>query len=169
MAKNNSMKRYVRLSNDPQITLATLANVTALGQDGQLTLAQDVRISSIDIRAAIDGLTVGQGPLVMVLADEGYSVTEVKEFIEAQPASENDIPSIEHSRRKIRYLGSFSGATANEILTNDRGGQKHKVRLNWPVAAGRTMPQILAYNDSGALLTTGALIRANCIYHCKWQ
>lgn len=106
---------------------------------------------------SIDGLTVGQGPIVVGVALDDYTVTEIKECLEADPTG-TDLIEAEKSRRKVREWGIFVGANAQEWLNNDATMRKHRIKFT---DEGGSSPDLFAYNDSGAALTTGATIVVN--------
>ncbi len=136
------------------ITLSTLAaNIVitsaVLGAaDGQY------RIMSAKQTWAMKNLTAGEGPILVGYAHGDYSVTEIKEAIEAGASiNRGNMVAREQSDRLVRIVGSFSGA-AEEVL-ND--GRPIHTRLNWAIPIGKTV-NIFAYNDSGATLTTGGVV-----------
>ncbi len=143
----------------PIITLGTLANVTVI--TGSVTGPADGSYRAMSHHGVWQKKngTAGEGPIVVGYADGDYSVTEIKECLEATASiSRGDKIANERANRFVRVIGSFSGIAAEEVL-ND--GKPIKTRLNWPFPADDTNLVIFAYNESGSALTTGCLIEAD--------
>jgi len=157
MAKRRPKRRFTLrpVRGSGQLTLSTLASATAL--TGTMWGAADgaYRVMSVSRTWALRALTAGEGPIHVGYAHGDYTVTEIKEFIENSAAiSVGDKIAQEKANRLIRVIGSFNGLSTNEVL-ND--GKPMKTRLNWFIPIGTVLNQF-AYNDSGATLTTGAVV-----------
>ncbi len=99
--------------------------------------------------------TGAEGPITVGYAHSDYSVTEIKECIEAQASiNVGNKVAQEQANRLVRIIGQFPGASTEETL-ND--GRPIHTKLNWLIPIGMQL-NIFAYNDSGATLTTGMLI-----------
>ncbi len=157
MAKHGKGRRRYslrRVRTTGGITLGTLANVTVVTSAILGAADGAYRLMSLSQSWALKNLTVGEGPVTVGYAHGDYTVTEIKEAIEAGASISigNKIAN-EQANRLVRIIGSFSGE-AEEVL-ND--GKPMKIRLNWAIPIGTTV-NIFAYNDSGAALTTGGII-----------
>ncbi len=162
MAKHGKGRRRYslrRVRTIPQVALATLANVTVVVGAVTPTADGQYRAMSLSHTWSLKGLTAGEGPILVGYAHSDYSVTEIKEAIEiAASINIGDlISSREKADRLVRIVGSFAGNTTDETL-ND--GRPIKTRLNWAIPIGKAV-NIFAYNDSGATLTTGAVVDCN--------
>ncbi len=106
---------------------------------------------------SITGLTGGDGPVVVGYAYGDYTVAEIKEAIEASSAIDlGDKVAQERAKRMVRVVGSFSESGGSAL--ND--GKPITTKLNWRFNASKAC-NIFAYNDGGALLTTGAIVNHN--------
>ncbi len=147
--------RLVRVN--PFITVGALTSVTAVvgaqtgNADGQY------RAVSCDQIWALRGNTAGNGPLTVGYAHSDFSVTEIKEAIEAAASiSLGDQVAQERSNRKVRIIGTFTGEGTDEVL-ND--GKPIKTRLNWAIPIGKAV-NIFAYSEDGTTRDTGGVIDA---------
>lgn len=148
-------KDWQAIRFDEQESLGTLATDTGLIQ-ALLTsvLTHDYRCTSVVATYTMDGLTAGEGPVIVGLAHGNYSLAEIEEWIEnslGQVTGPNDLVEREVANRLIRQIGSFEG----DGPLND--GKPIKTRLNWLVADGHRL-LFWTYNQ-GSQLTTGAQVR----------
>ncbi len=155
--KRSSKGRYslrpVRFANS--ITLGTLANITVLTAGSTSTADGAYRMISMQAVWTLKGGTTGEGPITVGYAHSDYSVTEIKEALEAN-ASINigNKVSNEQANRLVRIVGTFGGGLTDEQLNE---GRPVKTRLNWFIPIGMQV-NLFAYNDSGATLTTGSIV-----------
>ncbi len=141
-----------RVRTSPNLTLSTLASITAI--TAGLTGAADgaYRLVSAIMNWSIIGLTSGDGPIIVGYAYGDYTVTEIKEALEAGASiNKGDMVAQEQANRKIRVVGVFSNT--DEL----NHGEPVKTRLNWLIPIG-TVVNMFAYNDGAALLSTGAIV-----------
>ncbi len=153
--KRSYKLRKVRIS--AALGLSTLGSVTVL--TGTFTGISDAQYRLMSTKSTWDliGQTEGEGPIVVGLAHSDYTVTEIKEALEAAAAiSQGDKIANEKANRLVRIIGTFGGG-ANSVL-ND--GRPVKTRFNWNIAIGDASV-LFAYNDSGSALTTGAVLNVN--------
>lgn len=151
--------------DSPQNGLSTLAS-DAVKLSTAPTLSQDVLIHSLDQIISVRDLTPGEGPLEFGVADATLTVTEIAEALDASPAHANDVPAVEHAKRKVRTIGQFSGLAESETY-ND--GRPRRVKLNWFVNAGQSFPVMWVRNRSGATLTTGSIVEMNNKFYATWK
>ncbi len=105
----------------------------------------------------LDNLPSGDGPVVVGYAHSDYSVTEIKEALEAGSSiSVGNMVSQEHANRLVRKVGTFVEAEAP--LNN---GMPIKTRLNWLIPIGKEV-NVFAFNDHAAdALATGSILTFN--------
>ncbi len=157
MPKKGHGKRRVRLIKgqvDESIALSTLvANTGILGATD--TVSERAFLLSTEMVFAVREQTVGQGPLRLYWAHSDYSLAEIEEFIELQTGwKEADQVGQEVARRKIRLIGEFEGATADEVLNE---GRIIKTPIKFIVNTGQGL-NLVVYNDSGGTLAGGAIV-----------
>jgi len=140
------------------MALGTLANVDAVSEIFAGIADGRVWLLSHKGTWALRDLTPGEGPISVGLAHSDYSDTEIEEWIEATAGwNEGDKIAQERSKRKIRLVGVFDGALESARL-ND--GNPIKTPLKFYVEEGQSL-RVWAYNQSGAVLTTGAVLVVN--------
>lgn len=145
--------RRVRIT--PELNLSTLASDTALTnaiQGG--TSTAPMRIKSIIATWSVTGMTAGNGPITVGYAHPDYSVTEIKECLEAAAAIDlGDKVAQERANRLVRIIGVIDD---EEERLND--GLPVKTKLNWLLPAGDT-PNMFVFNESTSPLDTGASVK----------
>ncbi len=147
-----------RVKITPTLALSTLGSATALTVG--LTGSADGQYRAMSVKAtwSMEDHTAGEGQLVVGYAHSDYSVTEIKEALEAATAiSLGDKIAQERSDRLVRIVGVFNGGTDSESL-ND--GRPIKTRLNWAIPIGKAV-NFFVYNDSVAALSTGSVVHCN--------
>jgi len=169
MAKRKGRKWNV---NNRVVAVASENGLTALVDQTVKTVAativsdEEYRAISVKLRWAIRNLTPGQGPIVVGISHGDYSATEIKEWIEATGAMiRGDMIQQERNARKIRKVGIFAGELAQESL-ND--GKPITTKLNWHIPVGKVVT-MWGYNQSGATLTTGAVVVINGTIFLRWS
>ncbi len=143
--------RRVRVT--PELALSTLAPATAVTV--ALVGASDSQYRAISVIAtwAVANLTDGEGPVTVGIAHNDYTLTEIKECLEAALSiSQGNKIANEQANRLIRIVGSIGGSGGPTVLN---GGKPVKTRLNWFMPAGQSF-KIFAWNESTGSLTTGA-------------
>ncbi len=143
--------RRVRIT--PEEPLLTLASDTVITQD--LTAASPDRYRCVTVKGSwtLIALTAGEGPITVGYAHSDYSVTEIKECLEAQAAiSQSNKVAREQSDRLVRVVGTMRGV-GNSFL-ND--GKPISTKLNWLIGIGATV-KMFSFNESTSPLTTGAV------------
>ncbi len=146
------------------VPLSTLADVTVI-TGPTVTLQQDFHVISTHMTIALKGLTAGEGPLDVGLAAGLYSVTEIAEAIDASPTSQFG-PEMERSQRKVRHYGTFPGNETEEVL-ND--GEKIARRMFLRGPGGTDLADCWVRNNSGATLTTGAVVEFTGVHWGRWK
>ncbi len=160
MAKHSKRRfnlRKVRVS--PRQALTTLASNLAIV--GALVPAADGAYRLVTAKGSwgITELAATEGPITVGFAHSDYSVTEIKECLEAQAAiSKGDKVAQEQANRLVRVVGVLNGG---DDQLND--GKPISTKLNWLITIG-DLVNIFAYNDGSDALTTGANVTfmGNC-------
>jgi len=118
---------------------------------------EEYRVLSVKQTWTLRDFTAGEGPIVVGVAHGDYSVTEVKECLDAQAGiNRGDKIANEQADRLVRVVGSFPGLDTNEVL-ND--GKPITTKLNWHIPEGKTLVPF-AWNKGGeANLGTGAEVQ----------
>lgn len=142
-----------------------LADQTVLAAPLSSVSDEEYRAISLKLWLSIRAHTAGEGPILVGVAHNDYSVTEIKQYIEATATmTRNNMIAAEQANRFIRRLGVFAGDAVTETL-ND--GNPIHVKLNWHVVDGTAL-QIWAYNQSGATLTTGTVVVTQGSLFLRW-
>ncbi len=122
---------------------------TAIGETGQEYIA-----ISMDCYIAMKNHTAAEGPIAWGIAHGDYTVTEIKEWWEANGSIAGDKKEDEHRKRLIRQVGMFSGESTDEVLFD---GRSKRVKLGWRIQPTKTL-SLWAVNLSDATITTGSLV-----------
>ncbi len=160
----------VILRHRGNITLTTLATIAAKKADSTLTLTEDFRLIKSMITATLTDFTGGEGPILLGLADNELSEAEIAECINAAgPLDRNDNLARERAERPVWIIGQFDGAAADGVVNDgqmiDTVKQKSVPSWTFSNPEGFTL---FAFNNSAALLTTGAEVRFQSTYYGVW-
>ncbi len=142
---------------DDSLALGTLAANVAIKSDFSEVVDEKMFALSIESTWSLNGITPGEGPIVVGIAHSDYTSAEVEEFLENQGGgwSQGDQTAMEIGRRKIRVVGAFQAALQDEVL-ND--GRPIKTKLRFTLATGKTL-SAFAFNKSDGGLTTGGIMK----------
>ncbi len=142
--------RRVRVT--PAIALVTLGSGIVIAANVTPAAVSTYRCVSIKGQWALSALTAGEGPISVGYAHSDYSVTEIKEAIDAGAAiDQGDKLEQEKANRLVRRVGTFpaiQGAVLND-------GKPIATKLNWLMTIGDSV-NLWAQNESTGALTTGA-------------
>ncbi len=155
---------FVVLKVDKELALATLADGAALSS-ALLDLNDDLTIIGTDLTWVIETLTPGEGPIDVGVNIGGYSAAQIVEAVDASPSSRADVIALEHTKRRVRHVGTFAGQLANEVLNN---GNKVRTRKLFYKLANDVDLNMWAINRSGGALTTGAIVHASGKVYARW-
>ncbi len=165
MAKKRRGKRRFNLRRvrvSTELALGTLASDVAVTNSLTGTSAGAYRLVSAKLIWSQSKAVDGEGPVTVGYAHSDYSVTEIKECLEAFAAiDQGDKIASEKANRLVRTVGTISargpgGAVAGGNL-ND--GKPVKTRLNWLINIGDSV-NMFVFNESIAVLTTGSVVNA---------
>ncbi len=138
--------------------LGTLADATVIASSTLAASDRSYRILSMKTLWGWRGATAGEGPVVVGYAHADYSVTEIKEALEAEGTmTTNDKIAAEQANRLVRKVGQMSFDSQDGVL-ND--GKPILTRLNWAIPLGGNV-NLFTWNRSGGTLTTGAVTTAS--------
>lgn len=150
-----------------QIALSTLADATAIkATSGGLSgdMQEDFRIIKSEIFVYVEGHTQTEGPITIGICDAELSVTEIAECLDLNgPVDRNDHLNAERVMRPVFELCQI-GELSLEIPNNNLPIEK-TLRWTFPAAEGWDW---FAYNDSGAALTTGTIVRIRAKHFGVW-
>ncbi len=167
MAKGHGKRRNSRfqvLKVDASVSLSTLGNGGTILL-GLMAITGQFKVVAADLLWAIDNLTAGEGPIQAGLSNGDLSTTEVQESLDSSPTSESDIIARERARRPVRSIGVFPGNDTHEVL-ND--GRMMRTKFFTQLAEGDSLMAFVR-NQSGAALTTGAVLRVQGRVYGYWQ
>lgn len=153
----------VVLPVNTSLTVGTLASETVVMSDA-IGISSDFYAISADLTWSMRDHTGGEGPIAVGLTCNNYSVTEVKEKLNAAPTGPSDFVAAEKARRKVRFVADFPGLNTEETL-NDGKPIRTKLKIN---LGGNNDIACFAFNKSGASLTTGTIIRAEGQIYGRW-
>ncbi len=148
----------VIITDIDDITLLTLANVTAVKQDNPLSLTEDFRMIKMEIAAELIGSTNTETPIMLYLVDDEMDISEIGQGIAASgPLDRNDRLIEERATRPIFLVGMF-GNDSNTLLgaKGQEGVVEKNVRWTFSNPEGWSL---VAFNHSGGPLATGAIIK----------
>jgi len=150
------------------ITLATLADATALLQDNtsNLTLVEDYRILKLDYHVGLNEVIAdGDGPIYFGICDGELTITEIAEqLVQTGPLSRNDNARTEQSLRPIWILEVFGPEKQGGGRPNWRQGTKN---LRWTFSDPQGW-NFFAFNQSGGVLVTGNVLRFRAESYGVW-
>ncbi len=153
--------------------LATLANNTALLIGTKLAIVEDFRIIKSEILADVDGMTSGEQPLLFGIANGNLSVTEIAEALQVDgPLGPSEAIENERVMRAVWIIGTTGGESAADLditWKSKSGGDTHVLTL--PTAWTFTDADgwnFFVFNDSGAILTTGATLKVRAKHFGVW-
>lgn len=147
------------------IVLSTLADDTVICNN-LYQPDDDFYCVSMDIAVAMRAHTAGEGPIYIGANHGDYSVTEIKECLQAQTnyTSPNLLVENEQRKRKVRRIGVFHGLGTEEVLFD---GNEKRIPLRFKIGASKNL-QLYAHNQSGAALTTGTVVEASGVLYGRW-
>ncbi len=166
MAKHKARRnsKFQALPINIQIALTTLGNAALLATAMTALGTTKFRTISADLQWSLRGSTPGEGPLQVGLANGNLTGAEIIENLDANPSSQNDIIALEWARRPVRRSGAFAVIAANETL-ND--GKPIRTKLRTYLDEGVEL-NAWVRNQSGAVLTTGAIVTIQGTLYGVW-
>lgn len=152
------------------ITLSTLANNTALKQASPLVLDEDFRLIKMEMAATLVGLTAEEVPIHLYIVNDELTVAEIAECItNAGPVDRNDRVAQERAERAVFLIGTFPEGVTTSVPVHGRAGMEGIIEqtIRWTFSNPEGWA-IVAFNQSGGTLTTGAVIRFVAKYFGVW-
>ncbi len=155
-ARRRSSARFRAVPFTIQLATGALAAEAVIKVDCfSSNSTRDSYIMSIDYSAALRDHTAGEGPLEIGFAHSDYTVTEIKEALEAGASFDpgNKVAQ-EQARRLVRSAGLFSGASAFDSLYD---GRPKRRKIGFLVSQGFNLAFWIKNRD-GAALTGGGIV-----------
>ncbi len=150
-----------------ELALGTLGNGTVISVATVAALEQDFDIISTDLSVSMRDHTAGEGPVEFGLAEQGYSVTEIAEALDASPLSQYGT-AWERSKRKVRLYATFDGLLSEETV-NDGLPLRKRMFLKAFAHSTFAAARVWVRNGSGAALTTGTVIEIQGTHWGRWK
>ncbi len=163
--KLKNRRNFVAIPFNGSQGLATLADDALLTAAIIAAFGEDIYCISMDIQAGLRDFTAGQTPIRFGVAHGDLSIAEIDEFNVAELSDPDDIIQKERSRRPVRKIGAFWGSEDNVQFN---GGKMTRVKLGFSVGDGHAL-NMWVKNQSGAVLTTGAVLEFDGILYGRWQ
>ncbi len=159
-------RHFVAIPFSNAMALGTLADETVQATGLTPVFGEDIYIISVDITAIIRDLTGGEVPLYIGLAHGDLSVGEILEALNAEVINPDDIIARERARRPVRKIGGFADGIGVNLSLND--GRKIRQKVGFSVGEGFSL-DVWIKNQSGATLTTGAILEIDGVIYGRWQ
>ncbi len=157
---------FVVLKVQAALALGTLADDAVITAT-LLDLNDDLKVIGADLTWSIRDLAAGEGPILVGLSTNAYTVAQIVEAIDASPNNRSDEIALERTRRKVRNVGSFAGALPNGETLNE-GRPMRTRKLYWKLSTDRNIV-FWAQNKSGvANLATGAFVEVSGKVYAQW-
>ncbi len=148
------------------LTLSTLANQTGILS---ATLIDASRLNGVQIKKmwaalAVLGRTPGEGPILWGFSRNVGTVTQLKEWLEADPQGPSNTAEIKKTESDVFIMGWLDRPDLAAY-----GGPLRSVRFPWKSFGEDDQMSIWVFNDSGATLTTGMAIRVETMIAGEWK
>ena len=174
MAKRTRRRRsrrrgFIAIPFSGQLSLGTLATETVV--KAQLLGAaptEDLFVVSVDGVYGLRGMAAGEGPIEIGLNHADLTVTEVKESLEANLLTPDDIIQRERARRPVRRIGMMRGPAVAGEDTVLNGGEVQRTPVRFSV--GEAGLELWAKSrDSVANLASGGAVEFSGTLYGRWQ
>ncbi len=132
-------------------------------------MGEDFRMISLEIALAV--ATVGaadQGPINIYVANDQLNVAQIAEsIVAAGPLDRNDRIQQEQAERAVFLIGVVTPGTDRDTMSymEQQGVIKKTIRWTFSNPEGWA---IVAFNNGGAALTTGTVLRFSVKYFGVW-
>jgi len=155
------------LYDEVTISLGALGDNLAMKQTLPYVLEDDFRIIKMEWAGKMVGHTAGEGPMVIVLADNELTPTEIAEAVNASPVDRNDNVALERAHRPVFQLGLSAGNGTTDIISKGNGTEFMEKTIRWTFSnpEGFTMAVV---NQSGGGFTIGTIFVLHCKYYGVW-
>lgn len=154
------------LYNSPSFTLGTLADQTAM-KSTAYSITEDFRLLKTKWCAHFEGHTVGEGPLIMGIADAELSAAEIAEALTAAPIDRNDHTALEKSHRPVFPLAQIAPGTDQACSRLPESGLFVDSDIRWTFSNDDGWCWFV-FNDSGGALTTGSVLKIFAKHFGVW-
>ncbi len=146
------------------ITLGALATITAIKSGSQINPTDDFRLIKTEYFIGVEGMTSGEGPVLIGLADNELSVTEIAGSIGADgPVDRNDRGGEEAATRAVWVLD----AIFSQVFPGGSSSTKGEKTFRWTFSnpEGWTF---FAFNNDPNTLTTGTIVHFYAVHYGVW-
>ncbi len=164
--RRRNRKGFTAIPFNDTNALVTLADATILS--GQLlngVFAEDFFIISIDCTWSLRNVTGGEVPIEVGFAHDDYSIAEIDEYLIVNLLDPDNMIAAEQSKRKVRRVGSFQDGDKTDQGIND--GRPVRTPMKFVIGSGHGINH-WAKNNSGAVLTTGAVVHMSGTIYGRW-
>ncbi len=146
--------------------MLTLANATGLIVD---TLIDASRLNGVQIEKmwnaiSVRALTPTEGPVLYGLAKNVGTVSQLKEFLEADPQGPSNTAEIKKTDSDVFILGWLPRSD----LANASEGLR-RIRFPWKKFGEDDKLSVWVFNDTGSAMTTGALVKFQTVIAGHWM
>ncbi len=158
------------------ITLGALANAAAVKQNNPLAITDDFRIIKSEYLMVLTNLgAVDDLPVHVYLVNDDLSVADIAAAVTAQgPLNRADRNIAEEAMRFVLTLGTFQSREIVPVVGGmypllGADGQEGMIEktVRWTFTKG-TGWSIAAFNNSGGVLATGAVVRFAAKHYGVW-
>ncbi len=156
----------VILHDVAQVAVGALADAASIKMTTPYVIEDDFRVIKIEWAGRMSGHTAGEGPLVLVFADNELLVAEIAQVLVASPVDSNDNVNNERANRPVFNMAMVSGNATTDILTQ-HGGTFHEKTIRWTFSNPEGFTWAIV-NHSGGALTSGTVIDLQCKYYGVW-
>ncbi len=152
--------RFQTIPIKAEVALSTLADAAFVTVSVTGAFTSDCWLISSDVTVSIAGSTAGEVPITCGVAHSDLSSAEVGENLDvAITGPDLDVISRERSRRPVRRLATFTDQEQRSVL-------RRKLSFMLPATRGLTL---WVRNESGAPLTTGAIVSLTGLLYLSWR
>lgn len=148
------------------LSLQTLADDTGLLAD---TLVDGSRLNGVQIQkmwAALSFInhTANEGSILWGFSRNVGTVTQLKEWLEADPQGPSNTAEVKKTESDIYVMGWLP-----ETDKVSYGSGLRMIRFPWKKLGEDDTLSIWAFNDSGASLTTGTIVKVQIVISGHWM
>ncbi len=157
--------RFQAIPFNAQTALQALSD-TDIVTTNLTALAQDAYLHSMDVSISLRDGTAGEGPLTFGIASDSLTDDQVEEALDTSVTSESDVVSKERASRPVRRIGRALDGTGLTTIWND--GRMKRVKIKMMLAVAQNLHGWVR-NQSGATLTTGAIVEWQGTIYLNWR
>lgn len=154
------------------ITLLTLADLTALKAVQSVALTDDFRIIKSEFFAFLSGVTAEEAfGFGLYLVNDDLTAQQITNaLVNDGPTNSSDRDKIEASNRFVKLMGVSDMSQTNETkiaFLGEHGEQMIAKTIRWSFNKGVGF-NWATFNNSGAALTTGGIVKILATHYGVW-